>query len=198
MYPILLVLSLATAIAVDRWRVLRRSETDGAALWVRLQNLVAGDRLDEAVALCARSRGTLPAALGSVLGRMRLSESPEEARAAAEEEILESVTRLERRTAYLPTLANVATLLGLLGTIIGLIQSFQAISVADPSQKATLLAQGISVAMNTTAFGLIVAIPTMLAYAWLHARTTKIMDSLELYVSKLLNLLARSASRALT
>ena len=75
---------------------------------------------------------------------------------------MEVMPELEQRTHYLATLANVATLLGLLGTIIGLIQAFTAVAAADPSEKADLLSASISVAMNTTAFGLVVAIPLLL------------------------------------
>jgi len=101
--------------------------------------------------------------------------------------MLEVLPPLERRTSYLPILANVATLLGLLGTIIGVIQAFAAVSAADPSQKATLLAHGISVALNMTAFGLIVAVPLILSYAFLQSGTTKIIDSLDQYSTKLAN-----------
>ena len=116
-------------------------------------------------------------------------ESREELENHLEEAMLEVMPELERRTHYLPTLANVSTLLGLLGTIIGLIQSFQSLAVADPSQKAFLLAQGVSVAMNTTAFGLIVAIPIMLCYSYIQSRTIKIVDTLDAYSIKLVNLL---------
>jgi biopolymer transport protein ExbB/TolQ len=106
-----------------------------------------------------------------------------------EEGVMEALPRLEKRTPYLATLANVATLLGLLGTIIGLIAAFTAVANADPSEKATLLSQSISVAMNTTAFGLMSAIPLLMAHAMLQTKTTEIVDSLEMAGVKFLNLL---------
>ena len=90
------------------------------------------------------------------------------------------------------TLANIATLLGLLGTIIGLIAAFPAVANADPAEKASLLSQSISVAMNTTAFGLMVAIPLLLLHAFLQSKTTEIVDSLEMAGVKFLNLLGDS------
>ena len=100
---------------------------------------------------------------------------------------MEALPRLEKRTAYLATLANIATLLGLLGTIMGLIAAFTAVANADPSEKASLLSASISVAMNTTAFGLIAAIPLLLSHALLQTKTTEIVDSLEMAGVKFLN-----------
>ena len=120
----------------------------------------------------------------------------QEIEGSIQEFVLEVIPNLEKRTPYLPILANVATLLGLLGTIIGLIASFQSIAVADPSQKAALIAQGISVAMNTTAFGLIVAIPLLLSYAYLQSRTIHIEDSLDEFATKFINVASRVHSAA--
>lgn len=94
---------------------------------------------------------------------------------------------LEKRTSYLTMLANIATLTGLLGTISGLIISFSGAAAADPTQKATLLAAGISEAMNCTAFGLLVAIPTLLAYAFLQGRTQRIIDDVNEVVLDAMN-----------
>jgi len=98
--------------------------------------------------------------------------------------------RLEKRTPYLATLANIATLLGLLGTIMGLIAAFSAVANADPAEKANLLSSSISVAMNTTAFGLITAIPLILFHTSLMSKTATIVDSLEMAGIKLLNALS--------
>ena len=109
-----------------------------------------------------------------------------------EEGVMELIPRLEKRTPYLATLANIATLLGLLGTIMGLIAAFTAVANADPSEKASLLSQSISVAMNTTAFGLMSAIPLLLLHATLQTKTTEIVDSLEMAGVKCLNLMSNS------
>ena len=100
---------------------------------------------------------------------------------------MEIIPNLEKRTHYLATLANIATLLGLLGTIIGLIQAFTAVSNADPADKAELLSSSISVAMNTTAFGLMAAIPLLLAHAYLQSKTTGVVDGIEMAAVKFLN-----------
>ena len=109
---------------------------------------------------------------------------------------MEAVPRLEKRSAYLATLANIATLLGLLGTIMGLIAAFTAVANAEPAEKATLLSQSISVAMNTTAFGLISAIPLLLIHAMIVEKTTEIVDSLEMAGTKCLNIMSNSGGLA--
>ncbi|MBI4715196.1 MAG: MotA/TolQ/ExbB proton channel family protein [Nitrospirae bacterium] len=203
MLPILLILAVGTAVIVERLRFLSRVKTDPEALWTAVKEAVRRDRLDEAVQACRDSPAALPRMLTAGLRKAQamspgsrkstapaeLSESREELENAIEEGMLEIMPEMERRTHYLPVLSNVATLLGLLGTIMGLIQSFKAVAVADPAQKAALLAQGISVAMNTTAFGLMVAIPMMLVYAYLQSRTIKMVDHLDAYSVKLINLL---------
>lgn len=104
---------------------------------------------------------------------------------------MEIVPRLEKRTHYLATFANVVTLLGLLGTIIGLIKAFTAVAQVNPSEKAELLSASISIAMNNTAFGLMVAIPFLLIHAFLQARTSEIVDSLEAAKVSFLNMTER-------
>jgi biopolymer transport protein ExbB/TolQ len=113
-----------------------------------------------------------------------------------EEGLMEIVPRLEARTPYIATFANIATLLGLLGTIIGLIQAFTAVANADPAEKADLLSASISVAMNTTAFGLISAIPMLIAFAFLQAKTAEIVDSLEMVSVKFLNIFRQAQANA--
>jgi biopolymer transport protein ExbB/TolQ len=100
---------------------------------------------------------------------------------------MEIVPRLEKRTHYLGTFANMATLLGLLGTVIGLISAFAAVATVNPAEKANLLSASISVAMNCTAFGLMVAVPLVLIHAVLQTKTTELVDSLEMASVKFLN-----------
>jgi biopolymer transport protein ExbB len=114
---------------------------------------------------------------------------------AMEESMMEIIPQLEKRTAYVALGANIATLLGLLGTIVGLIQGFQAVSNANPAEKADLLSASISVAMNTTAFGLIVAIPLLVTHSVLTAKTGEIVDSLEMASVKTLNVITSLAKR---
>jgi biopolymer transport protein ExbB len=112
-----------------------------------------------------------------------------------EESMMEIIPQLEKRTPYVALFSNIATLLGLLGTIMGLIEAFTAVANADPAEKADLLSASISVAMNTTAFGLMVAIPLLIVHANLTSRTTEIVDSLEMASVKTLNLIADFAKR---
>jgi biopolymer transport protein ExbB/TolQ len=113
-----------------------------------------------------------------------------------EEGLLEVLPNIERRTPYLATFANIATLLGLLGTIIGLIAAFTAVANADPAEKASLLSESISIAMNTTAFGLMAAIPLLLVHSVLQSKTSAIVESLEIAVVKFLNLMDGEEPRA--
>jgi len=196
MFPIMLILALGTAIIIERYKFLKKAWTDGNVLWNKIESNIKANRLDDAIKECSLSEAALPMVLSAGLEKAKTGKptrgSREDLENHLEEAMLNIMPQLERRTHYLPTLANVSTLLGLLGTIIGLIQSFQSIAVADPSQKAFLLAQGVSVAMNTTAFGLIVAIPIMLCYAYIQSRTIKIVDTLDAYSIKLINILTTS------
>jgi biopolymer transport protein ExbB len=112
---------------------------------------------------------------------------------AMEEGMMEIVPRLEKRTHYIATFANTITLVGLLGTIIGLIKGFTAVAAVNPAEKAEMLSASISVAMNNTAFALMVAIPFLLIHAFLQARASEIVDSLEAAKITFLNLVQRLA-----
>jgi biopolymer transport protein ExbB/TolQ len=125
---------------------------------------------------------------------VRSARRREDVEQAMEESLMEVMPRLEKRTHYLATFANIATLLGLLGTIVGLISAFTAVSTANPAEKADLLSASISVAMNTTAFGLVVAIPLLLVHTWLQTKTTEIVDSLEMASVKFLNAITERAA----
>jgi biopolymer transport protein ExbB len=104
-----------------------------------------------------------------------------------EESMMEIIPQLEKRTPYVAMFSNIATLLGLLGTIMGLIEAFTAVANANPADKANLLSASISVAMNTTAFGLMSAIPLLLFHAKLTSTTGQIVDSLEMASVRALN-----------
>ena len=134
--------------------------------------------------------------VGAGLQRLARKQPREEIEYAMEEGLLETMPRLEKRTQYLATLANVSTLLGLLGTIIGLIAAFTAVASADPAEKASLLSQSISVAMNTTAFGLIAAIPLLLIHSVLQTKTNEIVDSFEMAGVKVMNLISERSTAA--
>ncbi len=191
MYPITAALGLGLAVAVERayWLVVRFN-VDGRRFFGELQALVVAGDLAAARALCGDAplprilRAGLDAAAGVGSGRERAVQN------AMDEEALAVLPLVEKRLPYLSMIANVSTLLGLLGTIVGLMEAFQAVAGADPSQKAAMLARGISMAMNTTAYGLIVAIPCMVVYSFLQSKATKVVDEIDQYSVKLINLLA--------
>jgi biopolymer transport protein ExbB/TolQ len=141
-----------------------------------------------------KSRAAIAQIMTYGLNRVRSARSREDVEQAMEESLMEVMPRLEKRTHYLSTFANIATLLGLLGTIVGLISAFTAVSSANPADKADLLSASISVAMNTTAFGLIVAIPLLLVHTLLQTKTTEIVDSLEMASVKFLNAITERGS----
>ena len=187
MYPVLLMAALGTAIVIERMWYITRASADAESLWKQIRAALTDHRIDDAIRLCQSSPRPIYHVLLAGLRAARPAAEREPIQRSMEEAMLEVLPPLERRTAYLPILANVATLLGLLGTIIGVIEAFAAVSAADPSQKAVLLARGISVALNMTAFGLMVAVPLILFYAFLQSRTTKIIDSIDQYSTKLTN-----------
>jgi biopolymer transport protein ExbB len=198
MYPILLILAVGTAIVLDRWFFIMRARVNGPILWRAVQGHIDGGRIDAAREACEKGSTPLHRVLHSGVDALARAADREDIENAIEESMMEIMPRLESRLHYLPTLANVATLLGLLGTIVGLINAFTSVSVADPSQKAALLSKGISLAMTTTAFGLITAIPLVLLYSALHARTNALIDTLDEFAFKLINLISsvhRKAAR---
>lgn len=187
MYPILIVLALGLSIALERWVYLTRTSLKNKSLWRKLMPLLQGGRFKEAAELAEKADSAIGRILGYGLARIRSAGRRDDVERAMEESMMEVTPHLEKRTHYLATFANLATLLGLLGTIIGLIEAFTAVAGADPSQKADLLSASISVAMNTTAFGLMVAIPLLFVHALLQTKTTEIIDSLEMVSVKFLN-----------
>lgn len=190
MYPIGLVLIVGLALAVERWVYLSYAKTSNRRSFNQILPLLKKKDYSAIVKMGQSSNASVSRMVAA--GVIRMNESPrrDDIELAMEEGVLEAMPRLEKRTPYLATLANIATLLGLLGTIIGLIQAFTAVADADPTEKASLLSASISVAMNTTAFGLMSAIPLLLAHALLQTKTTEIIDSLEMAGVKCLNVLA--------
>ena len=143
--------------------------------------------LQEAMKIAERSNSALGTVLCYGLSRARVTYRRDDIEKAMEESLLEIIPRLDKRTHYLSSLANIGMLMGLLGTVVGLISAFGAISTANPADKASLLAASISVAMNNTAGGLIVAITLLMSHMFLESKTTALIDSLEIGALKFLN-----------
>ncbi|MEJ2553656.1 MAG: MotA/TolQ/ExbB proton channel family protein [Gammaproteobacteria bacterium] len=189
MYPILLVLALGLAIAIERFLYLSSTKSSNIKTWKEMLPLIEKGKFGEATNLAADSSAAVGKILAYGLSRLKSSQQRDRIETAMEEGLMEIVPRLEKRTHYLATFANISTLLGLLGTVTGLIEAFAAVANADPAQKAELLSASISVAMNCTAFGLGTAIPLMLLYSFLQSKTTELVDSLEMVSVKFLNIL---------
>ncbi|MGB5606420.1 MAG: MotA/TolQ/ExbB proton channel family protein [Gammaproteobacteria bacterium] len=189
MYPIMVILALGLAIAVERDVYLSVAKANNHRVWKKLMPLMQEGKYLQVAVITEKSRAAISHIFNYGLNRARTSRRRDDVEIAMEEGLMETVPHLEKRTPYLATFANIATLLGLLGTIIGLIQAFTAVAAANPAEKADMLSASISVAMNTTAFGLMVAIPLLLIYAVLQTKTTQLVDSLEMASVKFLNLL---------
>jgi biopolymer transport protein ExbB len=195
MYPILLVFAVGTAIAFERWVQLNRIRIANQKVWSSLQPVLVKGEFDKARQMVNKNKSSMAQMLGMGLARQGAVRRREDIEIAMEESMMEIIPQLEKRTPYVALLSNIATLLGLLGTIMGLIEAFTAVANANPAEKADLLSASISVAMNTTAFGLMSAIPLLLFHAKLTATTGHIVDSLEMASVKALNSISNFAKR---
>ena len=198
MYPILIVFAAGVAIAVERFVTLTHVRRRNEDMWSKVQPALASGDFDKAREMTSEDDSTVSQLLTMGLARQGAVRRREDIEIAMEESMLEIIPRLEKRTGYVALGASVATLLGLLGTIIGLIQAFTAVANANPAEKADLLSASISVAMNTTAFGLIVAIPLLVTHSVLTAKTGEIVVSLEMASVKALNVITALAKRQVT
>jgi biopolymer transport protein ExbB len=194
MYPIVLILGLGTAIAVERWLYLTMTMAKNKSLWNAVTPHLKSGNLTSAMQVTSKSDAAIAQIMTYGLNRVRSARRREDIEQAMEESLMEILPRLEKRTHYLATFANMSTLAGLLGTIIGLIDAFTAVSNADPADKAELLSASISIGMNCTAFGLMVAIPLVLVHSLLQTKTTEIIDSLEMASVKFLNAITERAT----
>ncbi len=192
MYPIALTLFFGIAIAIERFVFLSRIHSNNRrSLKIILPLLMTRDYqklLDATKKIKSPSASLTTAALK----RLQHSTDYQGLESVIEEQIMEATPLLEKRTPYLATLANIATLTGLLGTVIGLIAAFNAVALASSSEKASLLSESISIAMNTTAFGLIVAIPLLLIHSIIQSKSSSILDSLDILGLKILNVLTET------
>ncbi|MDO8330747.1 MAG: MotA/TolQ/ExbB proton channel family protein [Fluviicoccus sp.] len=189
MYPILLIMLIGFGIAIERFLFLNRVKASNKALWDAVFPFIKKGDTEKALKQVKDNDTEIGRILEYGLSRNQTARRVEDVETAMDEALMEVMPRLEARTPYVATFANIATLLGLLGTVQGLITAFEAVANADPAQKGDLLSSSISVAMNTTAFGLFVAIPLLLVYAFLQSRTGEVVESLEMASIKLLNAL---------
>ena len=189
-YLIAITMAVSISLVIERFvKLFLRLNINGSSFMFEIQKYVLANDLDGAIRVC---NGANNAALPKVIkaGLMRASRSEEQIQNAIDSASLEVIPQLERNLPYLALIANVATLLGLLGTISGLIKSFAAVALADPAQRQAILSAGISEAMYATAFGLVVAIGTMVAHSFLSAKASRILADIDEHSVKLLDLLS--------
>ena len=195
MYPILLVFAIGLAISIERWIHLSRISSGNQKMWKQLYPILRKGEFEKARQMANKDKSTIAQMLGMGLARQGAVRRRDDIEIAMEESMMEIIPQLEKRTPYVALLSNIATLLGLLGTIMGLIEAFTAVANANPAEKADLLSASISVAMNTTAFGLMSAIPLLLFHAKLTSTTGEIVDNLEMASIKALNTISNFTKR---
>lgn len=187
MWIIAIVWCIGISLAVERLRNYFKYDIDGKSLMATIKKYVIGNQVQESIQACTESTSLNAFVMKN--GLKRANQSKEQIQDSLEASILETVPLIEKRLSYLALCANLSTLLGLLGTIQGLIQSFAAVAQAEASQKAQLLAEGIAVAMNTTALGLMSAISLMVVHTYLMAKGEKMIQEIEENSVKLIDLL---------
>jgi len=195
MYPIMLVFAVGMAIVFERWIQLKRAQDANQKMWTQVQPVLVKGEFEKARNMINKDNSSMAQMLGMGLARQGAVRRRDDIEIAMEESMMEIIPQLEKRTPYVALLSNIATLLGLLGTIMGLIEAFTAVANANPAEKADLLSASISVAMNTTAFGLMSAIPLLLFHATLTSTTGQIIDSLEMASVKALNTISNFTKR---
>ncbi|MBD3288451.1 MotA/TolQ/ExbB proton channel family protein [candidate division KSB1 bacterium] len=195
MWTLLFVAVFMVAVAIERaYYILVRSNINAPRFMAEIRKLVKGGDYKKAIALCNSARDkALPQVVLSGLKRVSENETIDfrSIQNSVDEGTLEVIPKLQERTSFLAMIANVATLIGLMGTIYGLIAAFRSVSAPgiDATEKSRMLAAGIAVAMNTTLTGLIIAVPAILIYTFLHNKTVKIIDEIDEHTVKLINLI---------
>lgn len=195
MYPILIVFAVGMAISVERYIKLTRETIVNERMWTKLHPVLEEYDFDTAREMVGEDTSTISKLLVLGLARQGTVRRREDIEIAMEESMMEIIPQLEKRTPYIALFSNISTLLGLLGTIMGLIEAFTAVANANPAEKADLLSASISVAMNTTAFGLMAGIPLLIIHAYMTSKTGEIVDSLEMASVKTLNIISMGARR---
>ena len=190
MYPILIVFAFGVAICIERFTKLSVIRKANKEVWDRVYPFLDEGDFNGARDSIANSESTIASLLNMGLSRQGSVRRRDDIEIAMEESMMEIIPTLEKRTPYIALFANICTLLGLLGTIMGLIEAFTAVANADPAEKADMLSASISVAMNTTAFGLMAAIPLLITHAMISSKTGEIIDSLEMASVKTLNIIS--------
>jgi biopolymer transport protein ExbB/TolQ len=187
LYPTAAIFVIGVGIAIERFIYLRRVTSGNRKLWAELVPLFEAGNFPRAMQVAEQTDSALAQIMRYGISRVATARRRDDIEKAMEESLIEVIPRLEKRTHYLATLANIGMLMGLLGTVIGLINAFASVASVNPAEKAAMLSASISVAMNNTASGLGVAITLLLAHMYLETKTTELVDSLEVASMKFLN-----------
>lgn len=192
MHAILAVGVLGLAVFFERVYVITTNSRGSDRSFIdKVVGLARTGKVDEAAKLCAEHKTAL-----TYIGELVLK-SPSRAEAdlqnAADAASVAALPSLTRRLHYLPMLANVATLVGLLGTIFGLREAFSSVALVSAAERSGRLAGGIAIALNATGFGLIVAIPLSLAHGWLTSRAELLIERADEFSVKLINALSHKS-----
>lgn len=193
MYPILFWLVLSIAIIAERAQFLYRCSINREIFLATMQKCILAGDIGRAIKLCSAANAPLARIVKS--GLMKVNRPDAEVQAAMDEQALVELPKIEQRTPLLALFANLAMLCGLLGTVTGLIGAFGAVANADASSKATMLAKGISEAMNCTAFGLGAAIVALIGFAWHNTKTQKLIDDINAATVQVVNLVVNNRSK---
>jgi len=193
MYPILVWQIIAIGIIIERAIYLYRCSINKDVFLATMQKCILAGDVARAIKLCSAANAPLARIVKA--GLMKVNRPDQEVQAAMDEAALRELPKIESRTGYLALLANLAMLSGLLGTVTGLIVAFGAVANADASSKATMLAKGISEAMNCTAFGLFAAILALLGFAVLNGKTQSLLDDINAATVQVMNLVVNNRSK---
>jgi biopolymer transport protein ExbB/TolQ len=193
MYGILFWLIIAVGLIVERAVYLYKSSINKEVFLATMQKCILAGDIGRAIKLCSAANAPLARIVKA--GLMKVNRPDAEVQAAMDEAALRELPRVEARTPYLALLANLAMLSGLLGTVIGLIIAFGAVANADASTRAAALAQGISEAMNCTAFGLMAALISLMGFAALNGKTQGLIDDINSATVQVMNLVVNNRSK---
>jgi biopolymer transport protein ExbB/TolQ len=190
MYPIVAISAFALAVIAERvYYYYIHCRINAKGLLTQITRFVRNGDIEKARQICSKTKSPLSVILECAIWHYQQQEPDQEIQNAVDEIALRELPRIQRNTHFLSLFSNVSTLLGLLGTIFGLQEAFGSLSAADPAQKASILAKGISLAMNTTALGLIVAIACMILYSVLGAKSNTLIDEIDESSVRILNFL---------
>jgi biopolymer transport protein ExbB len=193
MYPILFWQILAIGIIVERAIYLYKASINREVFLATMQKCILAGDIGRAIKLCSAANAPLARIVKA--GLMKVNRPDAEVQSAMDEAALVELPKIEHRTPLLALFANLAMLSGLLGTVTGLIEAFGAVANADAASKATMLAKGISEAMNCTAFGLLAAIVALMGFAFLNGKTQAMEDDINEASVQILNLVVANRQK---